>query len=695
MAFTKHRAALIPATAAVLFSGAILLRAQQAADQDQPQITVDHSECVFFGPKHDEFAKSGLAAVKRQDMERAELTDRVTKMLGAPRAAVGYTRETVPGGTRTDTYEHTNARGTIDRYLFTAMQEAGVTAPARTNDFEFVRRVTLDLTGRIPTPDRVQSFVADTSTNKRAALIDELVAKPEWVDKWVMYYGDLFNNTTTNTTTGVNRYSDGRNAFYAWLKQSISANRPYNDIATDLITAQGTNSYDPAQGHLNWIVNGLVTNGPAQDAYDQEAANTAETFLGISHLNCTLCHNGRGHLDSLSLWGKSEARTTSWGLSAYFAKTNMGRTPVNGAVNNQPYYWYVNDIGRSDYQYGTVTGNRPARCANNLPPTTVNNVLTCNCADGSAPVVTNGRATCRTGFGTATPSYPFNGHTPGPGENYRAALAREITGDFQFARAAVNYIWKEFFGRGIVDPTNQFDLMRLDPDNPPPDPWTLQPSNPRLLNALAQDFITSGYDLKALMKEITSSDAYQLSSRYDGAAPDEKLFARKLVRRLWGEEIHDAIAQSSNLIPSYNNGSVPGGKLSWAMQFPESRNMPGGTVTAFLDSFLRGNRDDEDRRGDPSLTQALNLMNDSFVMTRVRASGSGATASLLAKSLPLPDEQLVNNLFLTVLSRYPTDDEKKAALATLASGQGPALRMQKAENLLWSLYNKVDFMFNY
>ena len=163
----------------------------------------------------------GLAAAKAQDNERAELTDRITKMLPATRGASGYTREAVPGGTRTDTYEHTNARGTIDRYLFAAMQEAGVTPAARTNDFEFIRRVTLDLTGRIPSPDRVQRFVADTSTNKRAALIDELLAKPEWVDKWVMYYGDLFSNTTTNTATGVNRYSDGRNAFYAWLKQSI------------------------------------------------------------------------------------------------------------------------------------------------------------------------------------------------------------------------------------------------------------------------------------------------------------------------------------------------------------------------------------------------------------------------------------------------------------------------------------------
>ncbi len=675
-----------------------LIQAQPLAQVDGgdiPEIKVEHPECVYFGPKHDQIMKSGISGVRTENNALSELTDRVTQLMTSSDDSGGGIREIVPGGSRTNTYQRAGSKGTIDRYLYAAMQQAGVTPATRTNDYEFIRRATLDLTGRIPTPDRVLSFAADTSVNKRAALIDELLAKPEWVDKWVMYYGDLFNNTTNNTATGVIRYADGRNAFYAWLKQSIAANRPYNSIASDLISVQGTNSYDPAQGQLNWIVNGLVTNGPTQDAYDQEAANTAETFLGISHLNCTLCHNGRGHLDSLSLWGKNQSRTSSWGLAAFFAKTVIARTAVDAAVNNQPYYWRVDDSGRNDYQYGTVTGNRPARCMNNLPPVTVNNVLSCNCADGSAPAVTNGRPSCRTGFGTATPVYPFSGRAPAAGESYRAALAREVTSDFQFARASVNYLWREFFGRGIVDPPNQFDLARLDPDNPPPDPWTLQPSNPQLLNALAQDFINSGYDLKSLMRQIANSDAYQLSSRYSGTAPDERLFARKLVRRLWGEEIHDAIAQSSNILPVYRIGSVPSGPLTWAMQFPEPRNMPGGTTTAFLDSFLRGNRDEEDRRGDPALTQALNLMNDSFVMTRVRASGTGASASLLAKSLPMADDQLVDNLFLNVLSRYPGEDEKKTALANLASGSGAAGRQQKAENLLWSLYNKVDFIFNY
>src|SRR5262249_44483226 len=162
----------------------------------------------------------------------------------------------------------------------------------------------------------------------------------------------------------------------------------------------------------------------------------------------------------------------------------------DSAVNNQPYYWVVEDNTRirADYQLNTLTGNRPARCAG-----------------GAAPVSGRCNAT-----GTVAPTYLFSGRGPNAGENYREALAREVTADFQFARATVNYMWKEFFGRGIVDPADQFDPARLDPDNPPPDPWTLQPSNARLLNALAQDFIDNGFDLKKLMRQITTSQAYQL-----------------------------------------------------------------------------------------------------------------------------------------------------------------------------------------
>jgi hypothetical protein len=109
-----------------------------------------------------------------------------------------------------------------------------------------------------------------------------------------------------------------------------------------------------------------------------------------------------------------------------------------------------------------------------------------------------------------------------------------------------------------------------------------------------------------------------------------------------------------------------------------------------LDSFLRGNRDDQPRSQDGSILQTLNLMNDSFIMNRT--SATAPATGLLVTSLKLTNTQLVNTLFLAVLSRYPTSAEMTIALGNLAS---TTTRSAEAQNLLWSLYNKVDFIFNY
>ena len=195
------------------------------------------------------------------------------------------------------------------------------------------------------------------------------------------------------------------------------------------------------------------------------------------------------------------------------------------------------------------------------------------------------------------------------------------------------------------------------------------------------------------MRQIVNSSAYQLSSRYDGTWNDawSTLYARKMVRRLWGEEIHDAIAISSQTIPSYTIDTY--GTISYAMQFPEPVGIPDGTsgnISGFLDSFLRGNRDDQPRSEDGSILQALNLMNDSFVMTRT--SPKTPATALLPANLTAQNAALVNTLFLNVLSRYPTATEMSIALGNLSN---TATRTQEAQNLLWSLYNKVDFTFNY
>lgn len=650
----KHRRSflLIAILIALAGSSILLLRAQDALDA---QLPVSHPECVFFGPDHDKYASAGLqqSTIRPSAYVLSNMTEEVVKQLPF-----------LPSSTRSGALQQLDQIPTIDRYLFSAMQAAGVTPAPATTDFEFIRRVTLDLTGRIPAPDRVISFVNDTSPNKRGALVDELLAKPEWVDKWTMYFGDLYQNNSRNSQ--ITRFAQGRNAFYQYIHDSLSANKPYDQMAREVISAQGSDSF--SQGELNWIVGGVVTGGPAQDVWDQQAANVADTFLGIAHMNCLLCHNGRGHLDSLSLWGSQGTRYQAWQFSSFMSHMAVVRTPIAGQQNL--YSWSALDPLKTNYAVNTTTGNRPARQPSGTP---------------------NGTDK------TVAPVYWFTGAKPSPGQDYRTALAQYVTSDFQFARATVNFIWAQFFGRGIVDPPDQFDLARLDPIKPPPAPWTLQPSNPALLQGLAQDFMASKYDLKALMREIVNSQAYQLSSRYNGTWNEawEPLFARKMVRRLWAEEVHDAIAQSSNLIPSYtiNQNGASFGPVNWAMQLPETLALPDGNgrVSQFLDAFLRGNRDDQSRRGDGSISQALDLMNDNFVMSRIRATGSGATASLLAKNLSLPDNQLVNTLFLTVLSRYPTAAEMTAALASLQSGN----RTQQAQSLLWSLYNKVDFVFNY
>jgi hypothetical protein len=658
--------------AGVVLGGAWMLRAQNPfhAAADGQSIDIAHAECTYFGPQRDHFAKANLHSAQIGD-----LTSRVTGMLGTHLSAdggraTGYQANgmpSAPGGSRTYTGE-SNTAGSgnlIDIFIFQALKQQSVTPAAKTTDYEFIRRVTLDLTGKIPTADRVTSFVADTNPNKRSSLVDELLAKPEWADKWTMFYGDLFKNASNWPSMSTSVTTFGRDAMNTYIRNALTnggapTSKPYNQLANDLIGSVGTNNF--TQGELNWQMTGRVvgTGIPIQDTWDQQTANVADTFLGIAHMNCLLCHDGRGHLDSLSLWGSTMTRARAWGFSGFMAHTAMV-TKVDTATN-QPLWWVNDGASKTDYTLNTTSGNRPPR----------------------QPIGTSK---------TVAPLYPFTGKGANSGEGYRQAMARLVTGDFQFARASVNYVWAAFMGMGIVDPPDQFDVARLDPTNPPPSPWTLQPSNPDLLNALAQDFINSNYDVKHLMRLIANSDTYQLESQYDPNAwnPNwQPLFARKLVRRLWGEEATDSIALATNVPNTFRSSGVTYG---WAMQLPETGN--GVQNTSFLTAFLPGNRDDQPRRFDGAIQQALVLMNDATVTNKLATTGSGATLSLLAKAVALPaNSDLINTLYINILSRNPSAAEIQAANSLLGTSTG-AVRTQKAQELAWTLFNKVDFMFNY
>src|ERR1019366_10385089 len=131
-----------------------------------------------------------------------------------------------PPGSSTATFGQTHQAGSIDSYLQADWKANGITPAPMTTDWEFIRRVTLDLTGRIPDPARVLSFVADTTPNKRGALIEELLARPEWGDKWTMYFGDLLQNTVHKPSSSVTRLASGRTDSYLWIRNALTNSMP-------------------------------------------------------------------------------------------------------------------------------------------------------------------------------------------------------------------------------------------------------------------------------------------------------------------------------------------------------------------------------------------------------------------------------------------------------------------------------------
>ena len=699
---------LLAAPVQVLWSP---LHAQQMFDAenygaDMADIGVQHAECSFFTDAREELLRSSLEGERGAAARRSALTSYVVSAL--PKTAA----DSFPARSRAASSRNLDARGIIDANIFGSLHAAGVSPAPLSTDAEFLRRVSLDLTGRIPASSEVIEFLADASPGKRGRAIDRLLNTPQWADRWTMFFGDLFRNTTV--TAQVNRYPDGRDAFHIYLRESLLENKPYDQMAREILAASGSNDgrYYPADfatyGEFvayiedyesnpvtatpaSYLVGALTRGGPVHDTFDAAAFNVARDFLGVSQMDCILCHDGGGHLDTLSVWGGQAKRSEAWGLAAFFAETLLIRPrrippPPDSGNGIQPRWWNVVDAADlpvdapelrrfpGEYVVNTTTGNRPERQPDD---------------NKGEPV--------------AAPAYPFGGGGPNAGESRREALGRLLTADIQFSRAIVNYVWREFFSRGIVEPPDQFDLGRLDPANPPPDPWEIQPSHPYLLQGLAEGFVSNGFDLKWLMREIANSRAYQLSSRYDGewSSAYEPLFARYQAKRLGAEQIHDALIISSGIFEPYVlSRSI--GPVVFAMQFPDVQGLPraprrpanggagalAGAAVTWLDAFLRGDREATPRSAEATIIQALHLMNSPLVLERVKASRStGALASLLLQ----PDPVVVSGLHLLVLSRYPSAEELSAGVQLLQSGD----RIQAAEDLMWSLYNKVDFIFNY
>ena len=528
----------------------------------------------------------------------------------------------------------------VDTEIFGKMQRDGIAPAPLAGDAEFLRRVTLDLTGQIPDSATVKAFLDDKSTDKRAKKIDELLSSDAFVDRWTMWFGDLIDNVQISASS--REYPQGRNAMYSYIHDSIQNRKPYDQMVADILAGKGDSF---AAGPPNYWVRQIQTNGPIQDTYDNLAAQSGEKFLGMPLL-CLSCHSGPGHLQLVNTYLSNKTRGDFWGMAAFFARTRATRS--TDATSNNPKFT-VDDNTTGSYQLNTVSGNKTPR----------------------QPV--NGQS-------TYAPAFILTGETPGATEGWRTAFARMITAHPQFARAAVNYLWKEIFGLAIVEPPNNIDINRLD----------TVATHPNLLALLTSEFIADKYDIRSVLRVMVMSNAYQLSTEYNGNWSESwtPYFARHLAHRLTAEELLDGIMRATNVGATFN---VTGGLTATSsMKLPDTveiRNTPYGR---FLDEFGRGNRDDQPRSDDTSIPQVLSLMNDNtIVLNRVHRGTANSTVAKVLASTTDPGS-IVDQLFLATLSRYPSDAERQQSIAYLTGGN----LGQRTEDLQWTLLNSLEFLFD-
>jgi len=556
-----------------------------------------------------------------------------------------------------DKLPHTGANGRniavrnlIDEHLFGVMANDRIPHAPLTNDYEFCRRVSIDLTGRIPTPERLKTFVASADPNKRDKLIDELIESQAWVDQWSYWYGDLVRNCGNRIGNPTLKHFD------AWIRQSFKEDKPYDRFVTEMLTVSAPNTNwmpdaAPSGFLTRWHITGATMyDDNYEDTADEIIVNSGRIFLGVNY-QCISCHGGKGFLEKVSLDLVSKKRRDLWAMAAFF-----GRTRIRVVTYQDRYTVTEDGTGYDTKGWSQVRLQREG--------------------------------------GEIHPTFMLTGEKADLGKPLRPQFARMLTTHPQFARATVNLIWKQFFGLGIVDPVDSFDLARQDPRVQLPAPWTCQPTNTDLLDALARDFAEHRFSLKHLMRTIARSSAYQLSSRFDGEWKESytPYFARHFVRQLTAEQIHDAITQATEVFGNYKRKDyvydTPIDPARFWTEAASPEDINNGEAKNFLRTFGQANREQFDRQSVGSILQAMTLMNSPFVTKRVMAA-NGSLVDQLVKSAKTGAE-IVDELYLSTLSRHPLTEEKRIAVEWIEKD-----RKQGAEDLHWSLLNKLDFVFNY
>ena len=484
----------------------------------------------------------------------------------------------------------------VDRAVFDKLNRMRIAPSEPCTDEEFIRRVSLDTIGVLPTPEEVRAFLDDPSPTRRETVVDALLERPEFNDFWALKFADVLRSNARLIK------SKGAYAFHRWIRSQIERKAPLDEFVGTLLTADGSTFANPPSNYYR------ISRTP-----DEAVETTAQLFLGV-RIQCAKCHN-----HPFERWTQDDY----YGFAAFFANVRQ----KDGTQADEEIIF-------------DASGNevRQPRTGAVMPPKPLGD-----------------------------PAFDR------PGADRRALLADWLTDDDNdfFARSMVNRIWYHVVGRGIVDPVDDFR------DSNPA-------SNVELLDALAVEFVASGYDLRHLVRTILNSRTYQLSARSNALnVEDELYFSHAVAKLLPAEVLLDAISTVTDVSTDFEG--LPDG--SRAAEIPD-----GQMDNPFLKTFGRPAREiacECERESDSNLSQALQLIGGATVHDKLRADGG--RMQRLADSERSPTE-ILDTLYAVALARSPTDTEREAAVAHLESAED---RRQAVEDLGWVLINSKEFLFRH
>jgi len=505
------------------------------------------------------------------------------------------------------------ARNFVDELVFANLKELGIPPSPVCDDATFLRRVTLDIGGRLPTEQEARDFLVSSEPDKRDRAIAALLRSPDYADYFANKWTALLKNRRDDTSDITSNF-----AFHSWIRDSLLANKPYDQLVRELLAATGTIIANPPVAWYKRVKE------PKEQIED-----VAQLFLGV-RMQCAQCHH-----HPFERWSQDDY----YGLAAFFSQ--VGRKPTD-----------TRDEDLIFHQRG-IAGAKNVKTGQIVKPVALGDDV------GEIPAA----------------------------EDPRLRLADWMAGDTNpfFAKALVNRYWKHFFKRGLIEPED--DIRDTNP-----------PTNPELLAALEADFHRSGFDLKELVRVITSSHAYQLSSApNEHNLVDRQNYSRYYPKRMQAEVLLDAIDRLCDSSTSFTN--LPEGTRSVALPDNSYNNS-----SAFLRVFGRPDNASVcecERVQSASLAQSLYLLNAADI--KAKLATSNGRADRLSKE-ERPAEAKISELYLAAFAREPRSDELQTALAYLAEERTDAAgnpidkataARENFQDLVWALANTKEFLFNH